>query len=247
MQAMGAGSVDLVFADPPFNIGYEYDKYSDNQTDAHYLLWSRQWIVEAKRLLKPAGTFWLAIGDKHAADLDVVCRSLGFHRRSWVIWYYTFGVNCKRKFTPSHTHLLHYVADKKHFTFNADAIKVPSARQAKYGDKRAAAGGRLPDDTWQFSRVCGTFKERCPGHPCQMPESALDRIIRVSSNCGDLVLDPFAGSGTTPAVAEKLGRRHISFELSDKYGQVIADRMAAIGKEKTECPAASQSPQTACS
>lgn len=247
MKAMEAGSIDLVFADPPFNIGYEYDEYNDAKTDDDYLQWSSSWLCEAKRVLKPDGTFWLAIGDTYASNLDMMCRqALGFHRRSWVVWHYTFGVNCKRKFTPSHTHLFHYVVNPKAFTFNADAIKVPSARQAKYGDKRAAAGGRLPDDTWQFSRVCGTFKERVE-HPCQMPEAVLDRIIRVSSNPGDLVLDPFAGSGTTLAVAEKLGRRSRGFEISEKYSQVIADRMAAIAKETTECPAASQSLQTACS
>lgn len=228
MELMPAASVSLVFADPPFNIGCKYDEHDDRKTDDDYLEWSKTWLTKVKRVLKPNGTLWLAIGDKYASELDVLCRlALGFHRRSWVVWYFTFGVNCKRKFTPSHTHLFHYVMDPKAFTFNADAVKVPSARQEKYNDPRAAEGGRLPDDTWQFPRLCGTHKERLP-HPCQMPETIMDRIIRVSSNEGDLVLDPFAGSGTALAVAQKLGRRSVGFEISDNYAQVIRNRMDAI-------------------
>ncbi|MDT0616795.1 site-specific DNA-methyltransferase, partial [Streptomyces lancefieldiae] len=123
----------------------------------------------------------------------------------------------------------------KRFTFNADAVRVPSARQLVYNDGRAVAAGRLPDDTWilrpqdvpdafqpdedtwYFRRVCGTFKERAGWHGCQMPEQLLGRIIRVSSNEGDVVLDPFAGSGTTLVAAKKLGRRWLGFELSKGY------------------------------
>src|SRR5262249_51242189 len=157
----------------------------------------------------------------------------------WVIWFYTFGVHCTLKFTRSHAHLFHFVKDRKSFTFNAKEIRVPSARQLVYADKRAVPGGRTPDDTWMtppplppdvptrdgfvlrpqdipdkfpphsdvwfFSRVAGTFGERRGWHGCQMPEQLLGRIIRACSNPGDLVLDPFGGSGTTLAVAKKLG------------------------------------------
>src|SRR5437588_2337215 len=95
------------------------------------------------------GTFWLAIGDDFAAELKVLFqRELGLSCRSWVIWYYTFGVNCKFKFSRSQTHLFHFVRDPKKFTFNGEAITVPSARQLVYADSRANEGGRLPDDTW---------------------------------------------------------------------------------------------------
>jgi DNA modification methylase len=249
MAAMQAESVDLVFADPPFNIGHDYgEQYDDTKTDEDYLTWSRRWLTEVKRVLKSNGSFWLAIGDGYAAELDVLCRlSVGFHRRSWVIWYYTFGQHGSKKFTPSHTHIFHYVVNKKQFTFNGDAIKVPSLRQTKYKDKRAKEGGRLPDDTWQIPRLCGTFKERLP-HPCQMPEAILDRIVRVSSNKGDLVFDPFAGSGTTLAVAKKLGRQYAGCDISPQYAKIANERLSKIpDPEPPECPAASQSPQTACS
>lgn len=234
MQQLDEGCVDLAFADPPFNIGYEYDVYHDKKDSKSYLEWSRQWISGVHRALKPTGTFWLAIGDDYAAELKILSQEIGFHCRSWCIWYYTFGVNCKHKFSRSHTHLFHFVKDKKKFTFNREEVLVPSARQLVYADKRAAEG-RLPDDTWilrpqdlthgfnadedvwYFPRVAGTFKERQGFHGCQMPEQLLGRIIKVSSKPDELVLDPFSGSSTTLAVAKKLQRQFIGFDISDEY------------------------------
>jgi site-specific DNA-methyltransferase (adenine-specific) len=240
-------SVHLAFADPPFNIGYDYDTYDDRRTADDYLAWSRRWIGGVQRVLRPDGTLWLAIGDEYAAELKVLAtRELGFTCRSWVVWYYTFGVNCRAKFSRSHAHLFHLVKDPAAFTFNSDAIRVPSARELVYGDKRANPRGRLPDDTWvlrpqdlpagfgsdedtwYFPRVCGTFKERSGWHGCQMPEQLLGRIIRASSHPDDVVLDPFAGSGTTLAVAKKLGRRFIGCELSEAYAERIRARLETI-------------------
>lgn len=242
------GSVDLVFADPPFNIGYGYDLYDDRKSAEEYLDWSRRWMAEARRVLKPGGTFWLAIGDEFAAELKVVAhRDVGFFPRNWVVWYYTFGVHCTKKFTRSHAHLLYFVKDPKQFTFNDEAVRVPSARQLIYKDRRADPKGRVPDDTWilrpqdlprdsgfapegdtwYVPRVCGTFKERAGWHGCQMPEQILGRIVRACSNPGDVVLDPFGGSGTTLAVAKKLGRRFLGFELSPEYAARIEARLKA--------------------
>ena len=247
LSKLPAGAVDLVFADPPFNIGYDYDLYEDKKTADDYLTWSRQWIAAVHRALKPTGAFWLAIGDDFAAELKVLAqRELGFCCRSWVIWYYTFGVNCTRKFNRSHTHLFHFVKDPANFTFNGDDIRVPSARQLVYADGRAHPKGRLPDDTWilrpqdlaggfgpeqdvwYFPRVCGTFKERAGFHGCQMPEQLLARVIKVSSDPGDLVVDPFAGSGSTLVVAKKLRRDWLGFELSANYAKRIRRRLAAV-------------------
>jgi DNA modification methylase len=196
------------------------------------------------RVLKPDGSFWLAIGDEFAAELKmIVHRELGLSPRSWVIWYYTFGVNCKYKFSRSHAHLLYFVKDPTKFTFNHDDIRVPSARQLVYADIRANPVGRLPDDTWilrpqdapesfepegdtwYVPRVCGTFKERAGWHGCQMPEQLLGRIIRACSNPSDVVLDPFGGSGTTLVVAKKLDRRYLGFELSPDYAAQAQKRL----------------------
>ena len=248
LAKLDEGSVDLVFADPPFNIGYDYDVYDDAQSTEDYLGWCEQWITGVHRALKPTGTFWLAIGDEYAAELKIASQKTGFHCRSWVIWYYTFGVNCRNGFSRSHTHLFHFVKDKKKFTFNRvnPQIRVKSARQLVYADNRANPNGRLPDntwitrpqdapdafsphhDTWYFTRVAGTFKEREGFHGCQMPEQLLARIIRSSSHPQDLVLDPFGGSGTTLSVAKKLGRQWMGFELSKEYAVHIKARLDKI-------------------
>ncbi len=282
MNARPQGSVDLVFADPPFNIGYDYDVYEDSKEHQQYIDWSAQWIAAVHRVLKPDGTFWLAIGDDYAAELKIESQKAGFYTRSWVIWYYTFGVNCAKKFTRSHTHLFHFVKDRDSFTFLGDDLdnRVPSARELVYNDKRANPKGRLPDDTWiirpadvigeligddeeswcpkhlspptdndrtftlrpqdlqhsfgpsentwYFPRVAGTFKERAGFHGCQMPEQLLGRIIRTCSKSGEVVLDPFSGSATTLAVAKKLGRRFIGFDISKDYVQYGRKRLKAI-------------------
>ena len=246
LREVAAGSVDLVFADPPFNIGYEYDVYDDQQSSGEYLDWSKQWITGVHKALKADGTFWLAIGDEYAAELKVLAQQVGFSCRSWVIWYYTFGVNCVRGFSRSHTHLFHLVKDPLNFTFNAHnpAVRVMSARQLVYADIRANPRGRLPDntwilrpqdapppafdashDTWYYARVAGTFKEREGFHGCQMPEQLLGRIIRASSNPGEVVLDPFGGSGTTLVVAKKLARQWMGIELSKEYVRHIKSRL----------------------
>jgi site-specific DNA-methyltransferase (adenine-specific) len=231
MAGLADGSVDLAFCDPPFNIKYRYDLYQDNRPAVEYLAWSERWIAEVQRVLSPTGTFWLAIGKTYVSELDVLCKRLGFVKRDQVVWHFTFGVNNPRGLTPSNTYLLYYVKDPKRFTFNADAIRIPSARQLVYGDKRANPAGRLPDNTWCVPRVCGTFKERA-NHPCQMPESILGRIIRACSNPGDVVLDPMAGSGTTLVVAKKLGRRWVGFELSPTYAEEATGRIeqATVGQ-----------------
>jgi DNA modification methylase len=279
LNALPAGSVDLAFADPPFNIGYDYDVYRDALEADQYLAWSREWISAVYRALSPRGTFWLAIGDEYAAELKIESQRIGFIPRSWVVWYYTFGVNCTHKFTRSHAHLFYFVKDRRDFTFRANELenRVPSARQLVYNDKRANPDGRLPDDTWiipprqdgeadrngtslpeefstsaeasdtwtlrpqdladrfhdnedtwYFPRVNGTFKERRGFHGCQMPEQLLGRIIRVCSSEGDLVVDPFSGSATTVAVAKKLGRRYMGFDISDEYVKRGRKRLESV-------------------
>lgn len=279
LQQLDAESVELVFADPPFNIGYDYDVYRDALESNQYLEWCRRWIGAVHRVVRPNGAFWLAIGDEYAAELKVLSQQIGFHCRSWVVWYYTFGVNCERKFTRSHAHLFHFVKDPQNFVFLADAPenRIPSARQLVYNDRRANPKGRLPDDTWiippaealgeltpdepgvlavplpadegatwtlrpqdlahcfraeedtwYFPRVAGTFKERAGFHGCQMPEQLLGRIIRTCSEPGGLVLDPFSGSGTTVAVAKKLGRQCLGFDLSKEYVRLGRERLEGI-------------------
>jgi len=224
---------DLIFADPPFNIGYKYDKYNDKVKSKNYIAWTEDWMRACYDVLKPAGSFYIAIGDDYAANVKIIADKLGLFMRNWIIWHYTFGQQTKNKFARSHTHILYFVKDKDNFTFNDYAIRVPSDRQLLYNDKRANPAGKLPDDVWsQFSRVCGTFKERAGWHPCQMPEMLLKRIIAVSSNPGQLVLDPFIGSGTTAAAAYQSDRDYLGIDISRDYVLKVRERLAKLKKQK---------------
>ncbi len=241
------GWVDLVFADPPFNIGYLYHGYDDERKMEDYLKFSEDWMRAVHRALKPTGSFYLAIGDEYAADLAVIARrQIGFNMRNWIIWHYTFGQQTKQMFAKSHTHILYFTKNKTGFTFNPDSVRVASARQTTYGDKRANSKGKLPDDTWllrppeaapfgyfesdtdtwNFSRVCGTFKEREGWHGCQMPIGILNRIVKASSNPGDIVLDPFNGSGTTTVAAAMLDRKYVGIDQSEEYVGFARKRLA---------------------
>lgn len=224
---------DLIFADPPFNIGYKYDKYNDKVKHQNYVCWTKDWMQACYDVLKPNGCFYIAIGDDYAANVKMIADELGLFLRNWLIWHYTFGQQTKNKFARSHTHILYFVKDKDNFTFNDYAIRVPSDRQLLYNDKRANPAGKLPDDVWgRFPRVCGTFKERAGWHPCQMPEMLLKRIIAVSSNSKDLVLDPFIGSGTTAAAAYQSGRNYLGIDISRDYVQKVRERLGKLKRQK---------------
>jgi site-specific DNA-methyltransferase (adenine-specific) len=232
---------DLIFADPPFNIGYKYDKYHDEVASDKYTAWTKDWMDACKKVLKPTGSFYIAIGDDYAANVKIIADEIGLFMRNWIIWHYTFGQQTKDKFARSHTHIFYFVNDPKNFTFNDYAVRVPSDRQLIYADKRANPAGKIPDDVWEDSRVCGTFKERTGWHPCQMPEQLLMRIVAASSNAGDCVLDPFVGSGTTAVAASKLRRNYVGIEISADYAKKARQRLRELQTE----PPTNQSLNTA--
>lgn len=255
MDQMDAESVDLVAADPPFNIGLPYNEYEDELPYDEYMAWAERWLKSAYRVLKSTGSIYVCIGDEYAAEIKTLMRKAGFKFRNWIVWYYTFGQNQRKKFNRCHTHILYFVKDAKNFTWNPSDILVPSARQLIYNDKRAKSGGKIPDDMWEVyvrdvvarahemrlwpedtqlwtdSRLCGTFNERIVKqdgsvHPCQMPLDIFRRIIKVSSNPEDLVLDPFSGTGTTAFAARELGRNFITMDIDEEYVNVTKNRLA---------------------
>ena len=184
-------------------------------------------------VLKPHGSFYIAIGDEYAAHVRIIGEDLGLTLRNWIIWHYTFGQQTKTKFARSHAHIFYFVKNPKHYVFNDLAVRLPSDRQLIYNDRRANATGKIPNDVWDcYSRVCGTFYERQGWHPCQMPELLLGRIIAASSHPGDLVLDPFNGSGTTAAAAIQLGRDYCGIDISDDYVKNTKIRLGELSKTK---------------
>jgi site-specific DNA-methyltransferase (adenine-specific) len=242
LPTLPAGVADLVVTDPPFNIGYSYPGYDDSRPDAEYLAMLEDVFRKVGRVLNPAGSLFVAIGAKYQAEVCVLLKRLGFHWRRTIIWHYTFGTHQKTNFTPSYTPILYFTAEPKRFTFRRDDILVPSARQLVYNDARASHGGKTPDDVWllrpqeaegffepdsdawHVPRVAGTFRERV-AHSCQMPLAILGRIVKVASNPGEVVLDPFAGSGSTLVAAKNLGRKFIGIELDEGTTRLARGRL----------------------
>jgi site-specific DNA-methyltransferase (adenine-specific) len=153
-------SVDLIFTDPPYNIGVDYGvNHNDKKERNVYLDELDKVFSHCHDLLKYTGSIVVVQGDEYAAQTKLLLDDYFFFRQ-WCIWHYTFGVQCTNKFARSHAHIFYYTVHPREFTFNAHAIRVPSARLTKYADPRANPDGKLPDDVMTFSRVCGTFKEK---------------------------------------------------------------------------------------
>jgi site-specific DNA-methyltransferase (adenine-specific) len=272
LPTLPPNSVDLVFADPPFNTGYKYDQYDDQLDDAKYLMWTVFWLRRCYSVMKSNASIYVATGLKYQAEVKQAMSALGLHWRTTICWHFTFGSAQQGNWTPSWVAIHYFTKSDKEYTWNPEEVRVPSARQLKYRDRRANPTGKVPDNTWVSpdcgtstrpsrtlasstelpakssrevilpgmpdyeqafssssdcwleSRVCGTFKERTP-HPCQMNVKILERIILASSNEGDLVLDPFLGSGTTAVAASTLKRRYWGIELSEDYLNIARARL----------------------
>lgn len=224
LPTLDSESIDLVVTDPPYNIGIDYGggKKADRRQD--YDIWCGHWINLCHRVLRPNGSMWVVSGQEHGADIDIALRNAGFSIRNRITWHESFGVYCHNKFGLCSRPIFYAVKDPKDFTFNKSAVTVPSDRQIKYGDRRASPGGKIMSDVWAVSRVCGTFKERVKGVPTQLPSELVRRIIAVSSNEGDMILDPFVGSGTVCAVADEMNRKSVGIELNPHYAEIAEAR-----------------------
>lgn len=229
-------TIRLVFADPPYNIKYNYGKgeYRDDMPMNLYLAWCQSWMDACARLLAPDGSMWVLINDEWADEFGCMLRSAGLHRRSWIKWYESFGVNTANNFNRCSRHLFYMVKDPKRFVFNPDAVSRPSDRQAKYGDKRADPGGKIWDNVWginpEIPRLVENAKERLPDFPTQLPLALLRAVVGCASDPGDLIVDPFNGSGTTGEAAIRLGRRYVGIEQSSDFVRLARLRLA-VAKE----------------
>jgi site-specific DNA-methyltransferase (adenine-specific) len=204
----------MIFADPPDNIGAKYEGYNDSFSSGY------QYLLRQTINLGAVGAkiFWLSYNAHYHSDIYL--NSELYDSRQF-IWRFTFGqhrqLDCGNGYRP----LLRIM--QKGASIYPASIRVPSARQLKYQDKRANPRGRVPDDVWEFPRVCGTFKEKRRWAVNQHPEALIERIVKFSTRKGDLVIDMFAGSGTVNRVCQKLGRPCIGIEISPYYCQKIAE------------------------
>jgi site-specific DNA-methyltransferase (adenine-specific) len=223
------GPARLIFTDPPYNIGIDYGdgEKADRLSDSAYMKWVRQWFALCWDCLTDDGSLWVMIGDEYAAEYAVELKSTGYTVRSWIKWYETFGVNCSNKFNRTSRHIFYAVKDPAAFVFNPEAVTRPSDRQTKYGDSRASAGGKVWDDVWQIPRLTGTCSERIPDFPTQLPLALVEPIVLCASMPGDLVVDPFNGSGTTGVASVRNGRKYVGIEKSEKFSDIATKRITA--------------------
>jgi DNA modification methylase len=222
-------SIRLIFADPPYNQGVNYGDGSraDRRADGDYLAWCREWMRLSVRLLTDDGSLWVMISDEYADHFGILLREVGLFRRSWIKWYETFGVNCTNNFNRCSRHIFYCVKNPRRFVFNTDAITRPSDRAAKYGDKRSAPGGKLWDNVWCIPRLVENSKERLPDFPTQLPLALVRPIVLCASDPGDLVLDPFCGSGTTGVAAVENRRQFVGIEQNPRFARAGQQRIVS--------------------
>lgn len=215
-------SVDLVIADPPYNLGKDYGNNHDIKGFDEYLQFSRKWLTEAHRILKPTGTLYVFMGFRFISYLyDILDRDLQLFFNSWIVWHYTQGMGKTKGFSPRHDDILMFTKTKK-AKFNLDAVRVPQ----KYYRNRNNMRGANPGDVWEFSHVhyCNGNRQN---HPTQKPEGLIERMVLASSDEGDRVVDPFLGSGTTLRVCQQLNRDGIGIEINPDYVTMTRDRLSA--------------------
>ena len=240
-------SVDLIFADPPYNIGKNFNGRKDKwSSEEAYLEWCYQWIDLCLRKLKDKGSFYLMAATQNMPYFDVYLRDK-ICVLSRIVWSYdSSGVQAKKYYGSLYEPILFCVKDKQQYTFNANDILV----EAKTGAKRKLidyrkpvptqySSRKVPGNVWEFPRVRYRMEEY-EEHPTQKPVALLERIVRASSNPGDLILDPFAGTFTTCFVAKKLGRQSIGIEIEEDYVKIGLRRLQIMthyrGEELTREP-----------
>lgn len=227
--------IDLTVTSPPYNIGKEYEEIMplDN-----YIKWTERWVDLVYSITKPTGAFIFNLGylkvpgkGKNVPIPYLLWNKTRFYLLQEIVWNYGAGVACKKMLSPRNEKLLWYVKDSDNYTFNLDDIRDPDVKyptQKKNGKLRCNTIGKNPSDVWQIAKVTSgenrASKERTE-HPAQFPTDLIERIIKGFSNPGDIVLDPFMGSGTVAEVALKNNRKVIGFEIEEKYCDITINRV----------------------
>ena len=232
-------SINLIFADPPYNLSGNALKWRGNKTggdwfminekwdqmsDSEYLLFTQKWIQACNLVLKNNGSIYVCGTFHNIGEIIIVLKRLGFLIKNIITWQKTNAMPnmTKRVFTHSSEFVVWAVKGKK-WIFNYDDLKKLNPERQKDGSEKQMR------DVWSLPLVQGKerIKDRTgkAAHPTQKPEALLERIITASSNKGDLILDPFMGSGTTAYVAKKLKRNFIGIEKENKYIKIIKKRI----------------------
>ena len=244
MKRLVASRFPLTITSPPYNIGKPYE--TELAVD-EYVTWCERWIGEIARLTKNGGAFWLNLG---YLSMPGRAKAIPIPYLLWnrvplflmqeVVWNYGAGVACRKSFSPRNEKFLWYVQDPDNYIFNLDAVRDPNVKypnQKKNGKLKCNPLGKNPTDVWQFPKVTSgenrSSKERT-AHPAQFPVAVIDRIVKSCSSPGDIILDPFMGSGTVAEVAAMNGRKAVGFELNQSYIETAIIRLDKQFERRTE-------------
>lgn len=241
MSVIPDKSVATMVTSPPYNIGISYGntwkngvkveskgkKYSDQKEEQEYREMLRKVIEETKRVLKDDGQIFFNIKNRYndgviTPPFWIMEYFQDMYLKNIIIWNFDWGGSTNKRFCSRYEYVFWFTKKKDKYTFNLEDVKIPALN---YRPDRYKSQLKNPTDVWKISLVSGNSPERTE-HPAQYPEELIERIIKVSTNPGDLVLDPFMGSGTTAAVAKKLGRKYVGFELEEEYIEIAKRRLA---------------------
>ncbi len=243
LASLEDASVDLAFADPPYNINKaDWDSFESQEK---YIEWSIQWVKQVSRVLKPSGSLYVCGFSEILADLKHPASRYFKHCR-WLIWHYKNKANLGSDWGRSHESIIHFRksdstklnTDDLRIPYGAHTLKYPSHPQAVTSAYGKGANnqrenwtphpkGAKPKDVIDIPTTCNGMGEKTP-HPTQKPEELLRKFVLASSSEGDLVIDPFSGSGTTVVVAEQLNRRWRGCDLSAEYNQWAIERLENV-------------------
>lgn len=226
MKTLPSECVDLIVTDPPFNIGKKYESYADNLGFEEYIEWCKQWLDECIRILKTDGSLYLFNYPENNAYLKIYLdKKLQFRR--WLTWHYhTNTGHSKRNYTRTQHSILFYTKSDN-YVFNKEAVAQPYKNPTDKRIQKLIAQGRNgtgPYDTFIFNIVKNVSKEKTE-HIAQLPLALVEIFVRASSKKGQMVFDPFMGSGTTAVAAKRNGRNYLGCEISKKYWKIIDQRL----------------------
>lgn len=221
LSQMRDKSVNLVVTDPPYNLSKDYGNNSDKLEFNRYLDFSKEWLSHAKRVLTDDGTIYICMGMRYISYIySILEQELGMFFNSWITWHYTQGIGKTKGFSPRHDDILMFTKNPSNFIFNLDDVRVPQKYYRSINNMR----GANPGNVWEFSHVHYCNKNR-KAHPTQKPEALFERMILASSNIGDVVLDPFCGSGTALRVCQQTNRSCIGIDINPEYIEMTNARL----------------------
>lgn len=234
MQKLPNNSIDLIIADPPYNLGKDYGNNSDKQQTAEFLLWTEQWLEIAISKLKDNGSLYIFTTWRYSPEIFVYLKSklIMLNEIIWDRKVPSMGGSTRRYSSVHDT--VGFFAKSKHYYFDLDAIRIPYDAETKKARSRSIFVGKKwlelgynPKDLWSVSRLHRIHSER-EDHPTQKPLEIIERMVKASCPENGIVLDPFAGSGTTAMACALNNRRYITYELNPEYYQMILTRLNKI-------------------